>query len=581
MLKRLLQCLREYKRATILTPIFMVGEVTCECIIPLLTAKLINGIQAGCTMEFITNYGLALLAMALLSLGFGALSGVFCATASAGYARNLRHDLFYHVQDFSFANIDRFSTSSLVTRLTTDVTNVQMAFMMIIRTAVRAPLMLIFAVSMSISVGKRLAWVFALMIPILGGGLSLMIYKAMPLFKAVFKKYDRMNNSIQENVQAMRVVKSFVREDYESKKFFATSDDVRKDFTKAESILGFNNPLMQFCVYCSLILISYFAAKLIVTSGGTYLNVGSLTSMITYSMQILMSLMMLSMVFVMITMASASAKRIFEVLDETSTLCDPAQPVMEVPDGSITFDHVSFKYTANAQKMVLEDIDLEIKSGMTVGIIGGTGASKSTLIQLICRLYDATEGTVRVGGIDVRDYSMEALRDQVAVVLQKNVLFSGTIRENLRWGNADASDEELERICKLAQADEFIQRFPKKYDTYIEQGGANVSGGQKQRLCIARALLKKPKILILDDSTSAVDTKTDARIRAAFRSEIPGTTKLIIAQRVASVEDADLILVMDNGRIVDQGSHAQLLRSSQIYREVYESQNKAGEEDAS
>ena len=581
MLKRLLQCLREYKRATILTPIFMVGEVTCECIIPLLTAKLINGIQAGCTMEFITNYGLALLAMALLSLGFGALSGVFCATASAGYARNLRHDLFYHVQDFSFANIDRFSTSSLVTRLTTDVTNVQMAFMMIIRTAVRAPLMLIFAVSMSISVGKRLAWVFALMIPILGGGLSLMIYKAMPLFKAVFKKYDRMNNSIQENVQAMRVVKSFVREDYESKKFFATSDDVRKDFTKAESILGFNNPLMQFCVYCSLILISYFTAKLIVTSGGTYLNVGSLTSMITYSMQILMSLMMLSMVFVMITMASASAKRIFEVLDETSTLCDPAQPVMEVPDGSITFDHVSFKYAANAQKMVLEDIDLEIKSGMTVGIIGGTGASKSTLIQLICRLYDATEGTVRVGGIDVRDYSMEALRDQVAVVLQKNVLFSGTIRENLRWGNADASDEELERICKLAQADEFIQRFPKKYDTYIEQGGANVSGGQKQRLCIARALLKKPKILILDDSTSAVDTKTDARIRAAFRSEIPGTTKLIIAQRVASVEDADLILVMDNGRIVDQGSHAQLLRSSQIYREVYESQNKAGEEDAS
>ena len=581
MLKRLLQCLREYKRATILTPIFMVGEVTCECIIPLLTAKLINGIQAGCTMEFIANYGLALLAMALLSLGFGALSGVFCATASAGFARNLRHDLFYHVQDFSFANIDRFSTSSLVTRLTTDVTNVQMAFMMIIRTAVRAPLMLIFAVSMSISVGKRLAWVFALMIPILGGGLSLMIYKAMPLFKAVFKKYDRMNNSIQENVQAMRVVKSFVREDYESKKFFATSDDVRKDFTKAESILGFNNPLMQFCVYCSLILISYFAAKLIVTSGGTYLNVGSLTSMITYSMQILMSLMMLSMVFVMITMASASAKRIFEVLDETSTLRDPAQPVMEVPDGSITFDHVSFKYAANAQKMVLEDIDLEIKSGMTVGIIGGTGASKSTLIQLICRLYDATEGTVRVGGIDVRDYSMEALRDQVAVVLQKNVLFSGTIRENLRWGNADASDEELERICKLAQADEFIQRFPKKYDTYIEQGGANVSGGQKQRLCIARALLKKPKILILDDSTSAVDTKTDARIRAAFRSEIPGTTKLIIAQRVASVEDADLILVMDNGRIVDQGSHAQLLRSSQIYREVYESQNKAGEEDAS
>ena len=576
MIKRLLQCLREYRKPTILTPIFMVGEVTCECIIPLLTAQLINGIQAGRGMDFITKYGLGLLAIAMLSLGFGALAGVFCASASAGFAKNLRHDLFTQVQKFSFANIDRFSTSSLVTRLTTDVTNVQMAFMMIIRTAVRSPLMLIFAVAMSIRVGRKLAWIFVGIIPILGLGLSFMIYKALPLFKAVFKKYDNMNASIQENVQGMRVVKSFVREDYEIRKFAATSDDVRKDFTRAEGILAFNNPLMQLCVSSSLILISFFASMLIVQSGGAYLNVGSLTGMITYSMQILMSLMMLSMIFVMITMAVESARRIYEVLNEEPTLHNPENAIREVADGSIIFDHVSFKYSQQAETMSLSDINLNIASGMTVGIIGGTGSGKTTLIQLISRLYDVTEGCIKVGGQDIRDYDLEVLRNQVAVVLQKNTLFSGTIRENLHWGNPDASDEELERICKLAQADEFIQRFPDKYDTYIEQGGANVSGGQKQRLCIARALLKKPKILILDDSTSAVDTKTDALIRGAFRSEIPGTTKIIIAQRISSVENADLILVMDNGRIAAMGTHETLLQTSSIYQEVYYSQNKAG-----
>ena len=578
MIKRLSQCVREYKKATILTPIFMIGEVVCECIIPLLTAELINGIQAGMGMDFITKYGLGLLAMAVLSLAFGALAGIFCATATAGFARNLRHDLFERVQGFSFANIDRFSTASLVTRLTTDVTNVQMAFMMIIRIAVRSPLMLVFAVVMSIRVGKKLAWIFLGTVPILGIGLSIMIWKAMPQFKAAFKKYDNMNESIQENVHGMRVVKSFVREDYELKKFHKASNDVRNHFTKAEKILSFNNPLMQLSVNASMVLIAFFASVLIVESGGTYLNIGSLTGMLTYAMQILMSLMMLSMIFVMLTMSSASAKRIVEVLDEESTLHNPEEPVMEVADGSIEFDHVSFKYSETAEKMVLSDINLRIESGMTVGIIGGTGSSKTTLIQLISRIYDVTEGSVKVGGIDVRGYDLEALRNQVAVVLQKNILFSGTIRENLHWGDPNASDEELERICKLAQADEFIQRFPEKYDTYIEQGGANVSGGQTQRLCIARALLKKPKILILDDSTSAVDTKTDALIRAAFQSEIPGTTKIIIAQRISSVEDADLILVMDNGRIESMGKHEDLLHSSQIYQEVYYSQTKGGDD---
>lgn len=576
MIKRLAACIREYKLPTILSPLFMVGEVSCECIIPLITADLINGIQNGCDLTQIVHYGLQLLLMAMISLACGFASGWFCATAAAGFAKNLRHDLYYKIQDFSFSNIDRFSTSSLVTRLTTDVANVQNAFMMLIRTAVRSPMMLVFSVVMSVRVGKELAWVFAGIIPVLGLGLAWMIKTAMPLFQAVFKKYDKLNNSVQENVQAMRVVKSFVREDYETERFTAASDDVRKDFLHAEKILALNSPLMNFCIVAGRVLISFFAANLIIKSGGTYLGVGSLTSMINYSMQILMSLNMLSMIFVMLTMASASVKRIAEALDEQSDLHDPEQPIFEVPDGSVDFDHVSFKYSARAERCALEDIDLHVRAGQTVGILGGTGSSKTSLIQLISRLYDTTEGTVRVGGIDVRDYSLTALRNQVAVVLQKNVLFSGTIKENLRWGDENATDEEMLRVCRIAHADEFIQTFPDGYDTYIEQGGSNVSGGQKQRLCIARALLKKPKVLIFDDSTSAVDTRTDAQIRKALREELPDTTKFIIAQRVSSVQDADLILVMENGRINGMGTHEQLMADNAIYREVYDSQNRVG-----
>ena len=576
MIKRLSACIREYKKQTILTPVCMVGEVVCECTIPLLTADLINSIQNGCDLRTILLYGLKLFVIAMLSLGFGALSGWFAAEAAAGFAKNLRHDLYYQVQSFSFANIDRFSTSSLVTRLTTDVTNIQNAFMMCIRIAVRAPMMLVFAVIMSIRVGKQLAFIFAGTVPILGLALFFMIRSALPLFKAVFKKYDALNNSVQENVQGMRVVKSFVREDYETQKFSAASDSVRADFLKAEKTLALNSPVMQFCVYTSMILISFFAAKLIVTSGGTYLGVGSLTSMITYSMQILMSLMMLSMIFVMLTMALASGKRICEVLGETSSLHNPENPVYEVPNGAVDFDHVQFKYSASAKRSALSNIDFHVKSGQTVGIIGGTGSAKTTLVQLICRLYDVTDGSVKVGGRDVRAYDLETLRNQVAVVLQKNVLFSGTIKENLRWGDPNATDAELQRACELACADEFIQQMPDKYDTYIEQGGTNVSGGQKQRLCIARALLKKPKILILDDSTSAVDTKTDAKIRAALRTEIPETTKFIIAQRISSIQDADLILVLDGGAINGMGTHETLLSSNQIYQEVYYSQNRTG-----
>ena len=556
MIKRLAGCIRQYKLQTILTPVFMVGEVTCECIIPLITSRLVNGIQNGCSREQIIQYGLQLLLMAMLSLSFGVASGWFGATAASGFAKNLRHDLYYKVQDYSFANIDRFSTSSLVTRLTTDVSNMQNAFMMLTRMAVRAPMMLIIATVMSIRVGKQLAFIFAAIFPILGFGLGLMVKKALPLFRAVFKKYDRLNNSVQENIQAMRVVKSFVREDYETEKFTAASDDVRKDFLHAERLLALNNPLMNFCISACRILISYFAARLIISSHGSYLGVGSLTSMITYSMQILMSLNMLSMVFVMITMSSASAKRICEVLDEESDLHNPAEPV----------------HTVRAERMALEHIDLHIASGQTVGIIGGTGSSKTSLIQLISRLYDATEGTVRVGGIDVRDYDLTALRDQVAVVLQKNVLFSGTIKENLRWGDPNATDEEMLHACRISHADEFIQTFPDKYDTYIEQGGTNVSGGQKQRLCIARALLKKPEVLIFDDSTSAVDTRTDALIRQALREEIPGTTKFIIAQRISSVQDADRIVVMDDGRIESVGTHEELLARKGHYFALYSKQ---------
>ena len=578
MIKTLMGCIREYKKQTLLTPLFMVGEVGLECTLPLITAKLINTIEDGGDMTTILRYGAILILMAMGSMSCGILSGWIAASASAGFARNLRHDLFHKVQSFSFANIDKFSTASLVTRLTTDVTNVQNAFMMIIRIAVRSPLMLVFAVLMSINMGGSISLIFLLIIPILAVGLLIIAKKAMPMFKAVFKKYDALNNSVQENVKGMRVVKSFVREDYEKLKFGKSSEDVRNDFTRVEKLLAINNPLMLLAMYICMILIPFLAAKTIVSSGGSAMQVGDLASLITYAMQILMSLMMLSMIFVMLTISAEAARRVTEVLNTEPTLRNPANPVTQVRDGSIDFDNVSFKYNPEAKAYALADVDLHIRSGQTVGILGGTGSSKTTLIQLISRLYDVTEGSVKVGGVDVRDYDMEALRNQVAVVLQKNVLFSGTVKENLRWGDPDASDEEMIRVCKLAQAHEFVAAHPDGYDRVIEQGGANVSGGQKQRLCIARALLKKPKILILDDSTSAVDTQTDALIRKAFREELPEVTKLIIAQRVASIQDADLILVMDGGRVVAQGTHEELLAANEIYREVYTSQTKGGEE---
>ena len=550
-----------------------------ECIIPFITANLVNQIKAGCSLNVILRYGLLLVVMAALSLTFGALAGSACATASCGFARNLRKDMFYKIQTYSFQNIDKFSVSSLVTRLTTDVTNVQNAYMMIVRTAIRCPLMLVFSFAMAFIMGGRLACIFLLVIPILAIGLALVIRKTIPLFRRVFKKYDALNSSVQENIKGMRVVKAFVREDYEKKKFSVAAEDVCADFTRAERILAFNNPLMQFCMYSVMVFVMAFGSYTVITSRGMDIDVGQMSSMLTYSFQILSSLMMLSMVFVMITMAGESAERIVEVLTEESSLQNPENPVMTVKDGSIDFEHVSFKYSQKAERMALSNINLQIRSGETIGIIGGTGSSKSTLIQLISRLYDSTEGTVRVGGVDVRDYDLETLRDQVAVVLQKNVLFSGTIKDNLRWGNKNATDEEMIEACKLAQADEFINQFPQGYDTYIEQGGSNVSGGQKQRLCIARALLKKPKILILDDSTSAVDTRTDALIRQAFRQYIPETTKIIIAQRTASVQDADRIIVMDGGTINAVGTHEELFQNNAIYREVYTSQNKAGDND--
>lgn len=578
MVSQLLKSLREYKKATIITPLLVVFEVVMECIIPFVIANLVNQIKAGCELSVIVKYGVVLIIMAALSLLFGALAGITCSTASCGFAKNLRHDMFYAIQKYSFENIDKFLTSSLVTRMTTDITNVQNAFMMVIRMAIRAPLMLIFAFTMAFIMGGKMATIFLIVLPILGIGLSIIIYKAIPLFKKVFKKYDNLNSSIQENIKAMRVVKSFVREDYEQEKFDYAAEDVCKDFTKAERILAINNPLMQFCIYTVMVFVLSFGSYTIITSRGIDLDVGQFSALLTYSFMMLMSLMMLSMVFVMITMAGESGKRIAEVLSEKSTLSNPENPVYDVPDGSISFENVNFKYSKKAKRMALSDINLQIKSGETIGIIGGTGSSKSSLVQLISRLYDATEGVVKVGGIDVRDYDIESLRNQVAVVLQKNILFSGTVKENLRWGNKDATDEEIISACKLACADEFISQFPLGYDTYIEQGGANVSGGQKQRLCIARALLKKPKILILDDSTSAVDTKTDASIRKAMREYIPETTKIIIAQRTASVEDADRIIVMDKGTINAIGTHSQLLAENEIYREIYTSQNKAGDE---
>ena len=550
-----------------------------ECVIPFVIAQLVNQIKAGCGMGVIAGFGAALIAMAGLSLLFGVLAGNACAKASCGFARNLRKDMFYQIQSYSFENIDRFSSSSLVTRLTTDITNVQMAYMMIIRIAVRSPLMLLFSFIMAFIMGGRMALIFLIVAPLLGIGLFTIIRMVMPLFRRVIKKYDALNNSVQENIQGMRVVKSYVREDYEKQKFSAAAGDVCADFTRAERILAFNNPLMQFCLYTVMIFVLSFGSYTIITTRGLALDVGQFSALLTYSFQILSSLMMLSMVFVMITLATESAQRIAEVLGETSSLTSPPQAVTEVRDGSVDFDGVSFKYAKTAKRMALSNIDLHIRSGETIGVIGGTGSSKSTLIQLISRLYDVTEGCVRVGGVDVRQYDLEALRNQVAVVLQKNVLFSGTISENLRWGNPDATDEQLKEACRLAQADEFISQFPKGYDTYIEQGGSNVSGGQKQRLCIARALLKRPKILILDDSTSAVDTRTDALIRKAMREYIPETTKIIIAQRTSSVEDADRIVVLDGGTINAIGTHQELLAANPIYQEVYTSQNKAGDQD--
>ena len=581
MFKKFLKSVREFKLPSILTLIFIVAEVIIEVFIPFTTANLINYIQTTSALEMsvILKYGLLLTVMALASLTCGGVAAYTCAKASSGFARNLRQDVFDRIQTFSFENIDKFSSTSLVTRLTTDVHNVQMSYMMIIRTAVRAPLMLIFAIVMAAVMGGWLAMSFAVLVPLLAFGLLMISRRAMPAFRAVFRKYDRLNESIEENVRGMRVVKGFSREEYEKQKFGVASEDICADFTKAERIVALNSPLMQVCVYANMVFVMLIGSMLVIKSGGATVNVGHMSAMLTYGMQILMQLMMLSMIYVMLTMSSESMKRIIEVLDETSALTSPEGAVHEVKDGSIDFENVNFKYSAKAERFALSDIDLHIDSGMTVGILGGTGSSKSTLVQLIPRLYDATEGCVKVGGVDVRDYDLDTLRGQVAMVLQKNLLFSGTIKDNLRWGNETATDEEMIEACKLAQAHDFVASFPDGYDTHIEQGGTNVSGGQKQRLCIARALLKRPKILILDDSTSAVDTHTDALIRAGFKSYIPETTKIIIAQRVSSVQDADLILVMENGTVAAMGKHEDLLNTCDIYKEIYIQQTKGGEDD--
>ena len=582
MIKRLGKCVREFKGLSIATLLFMVGEAAIECVIPFITGKyLINAIQKAGNVEmpYIVRIGVILALMALVSLTCGGLAGLTSAKAAAGFARNLRHDMFGKVQSFSFHNIDKFSSSSLVTRLTTDVSNVQMSYMMLIRTAVRSPLMLIFSIAMAAYMGGWLAAFFVVVVPLLVVGFLVIFRHAMPAFRRVFRKYDRLNESIEENVRGMRVVKGFSREEYEKKKFGSAADAICEDFTKAERIVAWNTPLMNFCMYFNMIFILLVGSWLAIAHPESGVMIGQISAMLTYGMQVLMSLMMFSMIFVMITISAECAKRICEVLEEEPDMANAEEPAKEVADGSIVFDRVSFKYSAEARAFALADIDLRVPSGATVGIIGGTGSSKSTLVQLIPRLYDATEGTVRVGGRDVREYDLTVLRDAVAMVLQKNLLFSGTIKENLRWGNENATDEELEEACKLAQADDFIRSFPDGYDTFIEQGGTNVSGGQKQRLCIARALLKKPKILILDDSTSAVDTRTDALIRAGFRTFIPETTKIIIAQRIASVQDADMIVVMDGGRVAAVGRHEELMENSPIYREVYEEQtNGKGEE---
>ena len=576
MIKRLLKSVREFKKDALLTPFFVVLEVVMEVIIPLVMALLIDKGIDGQDMAAIWKYGIILVLCAMLALMFGAAAGTFAARASTGFARNLRHDMYYNVQNFSFSNIDKFSTGSIVTRLTTDVTNVQNAFQMCTRIAVRCPVMLVFALFMAMRINSRMALVFLAVLPILAIGMGILMKVVGPVFERAFKIYDRMNTVVQENVRGIRVVKTYVREDHETEKFEGVSGMLYRTFSKAQKTMAGVMPLMQFCMYACMLLISWFGARLIV--GGS-MTTGELTSMFSYAMQILMSLMMVAMVFVMITMAKASAERVAEILDEQSDLHNPANPIHEVKDGAIEFDDVSFSYKGDERKLALKNVNLHIKAGQTVGILGGTGSAKSTLVQLIPRLYDTTHGTVKVGGVDVRDYDIEALRDQVAMVLQKNVLFSGTIKENLRWGDENASDEELERVCRLAQADEFIQQRPDKYDTHIEQGGSNVSGGQKQRLCIARALLKKPKILILDDSTSAVDTKTDALIRKAFAEEIPDTTKIIIAQRVSSVQDADQIVILDGGTVQAVGTHDELLAANTIYQEIYNQQNRKGGEE--
>ncbi len=582
MLKKLAKSIRQYKKPTVLTLLLMVGEAIIETSIPFITnTYLINVIQKqgeNIDVAYVVRIGLILVCMAIISLVCGGTAGVTCAKASSGFAKNLRHDIFHKIQGFTFRNIDKFSSSSLVTRMTTDVANVQMSFMMLIRTAIRAPLMLIFSVIMATVMGGWLALTFAVVIPLLGFGLFFISRKAMPAFRAVFKKYDRLNESIEENVRASRVVKSFSREEYEKEKFKLSANDIKSDFTKAERIVALNTPLMNFCMYFNTIFVllvgSYFAISGI---GGT--NIGHISAMLTYGVQVLMSLMMLSMIYVMLTMSVESARRICEVLREEPDLADPENPIYEVKDGSVVFENVSFKYVSEANVFALSDVNLKIESGMTVGVLGGTGSSKTTLVQLIPRLYDATEGEIFVGGENVKNYSLEALRSAVAMVLQKNQLFSGTIKDNLHWGNETATDEELIEACKLAQAHDFITSFSDGYDTYIEQGGTNVSGGQKQRLCIARALLKKPKILILDDSTSAVDTKTDALIRAGFKSFIPETTKIIIAQRISSVQDADMIIILDGGKISAIGNHAELMQNSEIYREIYQQQVGGAEDD--
>ena len=578
MIKRLSASIREYKKPTIITLVLIVLEVVIECIIPFMTASLVNRIEAGTGMRDILITGGILIILAVVSLTFGGVAAVTASKASTGFAKNLRHDMFAKIQTYSFENIDKFSSSSLVTRLTTDVANVQMSYMMVNRIAVRSPLMFIFAIFMAWKMGGTLALTFVVVVPVLALGLIFIAKTAMPAFRRVFKKYDKLNESIEENVRGMRVVKGFAREEYEKEKFGNAAEEICNDFTKADRIVALNTPLMQICLYFNMIFILIVGSKLTITSMGTKLNIGQISAMLTYAMQILMSLMMLSMIYVMTTMSLESIKRICEVLDEEPVLVNPEKTVLEVKDGSIDFDNVSLKYSKKAKKSALKDINLHIKSGMTVGIIGGTGSSKSSLVQLIPRLYDATEGVVKVGGIDVKEYDLDVLRNSVAMVLQKNLLFAGTIKENLRWGNENATDEELIEACKLADAHGFVSSFEDGYDTFIEQGGSNVSGGQKQRLCIARALLKKPKILILDDSTSAVDTKTDAKIRAAFKSFIPDTTKLIVAQRISSVQDSDMIIVMDNGAISAVGTHEELLKDSEIYREVYTQQTEGGKD---